>query len=200
MVVLVSHLRQDSTWIQDLRAGKSVRKKALTFSSLIQDITIVGYKSRRYKQLSPCECWLSVEMKGLNSSTLSQRESLHVTPPVPCSGGTGHLLQLWPGGASCGAKAAIPCVDPGSKCISGWASLISGSHASDWFVLVTDSCDNEVIVRRQSVHRNVFMSYGLGSWGFCGLRGSSWLGQSKGQNMEWLYKRNPCCFLICIRC
>lgn len=163
MVVLGSHLRQDSTWIQDLCAGKSVRKKALTFSSLIQDITLVGYKSRRYKQLSPCECWLSVEMKVLNSSTLSQRESLHVTPPVPCRGTP---LQLWPGGASCGAKAAIPCVVPGSKCISGWASLISGSHASDWFVLVTDSCDNEVIVRRQSVHRNVFMSYGLGSCGF----------------------------------
>lgn len=35
-------------------------------------ITIVGYKSRRYKQLSPYECWLSEELKGLNSSTLSQ--------------------------------------------------------------------------------------------------------------------------------
>lgn len=131
----------------------------------------------------------------------SQRESLPVTPPVPCSGGPGQLLPLELGGACCGAKAAIPSVVPGSKCIWGWASLISHSHAGDWFVLVTDSCDNEVIVRRQSVHRNVFMSYGLGSWGFYALRDSvsSWLGQSKGQNTKWLYKKNPCCFLTCIR-
>lgn len=118
--------------------------------------------------------------------------------PVFCSGETGHGLSLWLWGGCCCIKAAIPCVVPGSECIWGWASLISRSHASDWFVLLTDSCDNEVIVRRQSVHRNVFMSCGLGSWAFYVLRGSvsSWLGQSKGWNMKWLYKKNPCCFLI----
>lgn len=145
-------------------------------------------------------------------------EQFHAEPAPWCDWATGNLfmwplqslavegqdlLLLWPGGACCGAKAAIPCGWNNSRLQVHFRVSIPYhcSHAGDWFVLVTDSCDNEVIVRRQSVHRNVFMSYDLGSWGFCALRGSvsSWLGQSKGQNTEWLYKKNPCCFLICIR-
>lgn len=48
------------------------------------------------------------------------------------------------------------------------------------------------------MHRNVFMSCGLGS--LCPERGcaSRWLSQSKGQNMKGLYKKNLCCFLISV--
>lgn len=142
-----------------------------------------------------------MELKGLYAAApvAGRRAKGNLfTWPVLCSEEAGHRLPLWLWGACCCIKAAIACVVPGNECIWGWASLISSSHASDWFVLLIDSCDNEVIVRRQSVHRNVFMSYGLGSWALCVPRGSvsSWLSQSKGQNMKWLYKKNPCCFLI----
>lgn len=107
--------------------------------------------------------------------------------PHPCAGG-GRAQR----------STARTCVVAGSRSIRGRAPLISSSHASGWLVPVTDSCDNEVIVRRQSVHRNVFMSCGLGS--LCPERGSgsSWLSPSKGQSMGSLYKDNLGCFLVSV--
>lgn len=184
----------------------------LDFSTWSQDITVVGHKSKwqcvhlAVKTLLSIRVIVRYGIEGAvrcspSSVTQSQRESLHVTHPVSCSEETGHRLplQLW--GACCCITAPIACAVPGSKCIWGWASLISSSHASDWFVLLIDSCDNEVIVRRQSVHRNVFVSCGLGSWAFCVPRGSSWLGQSKGQNMKWLTVQEKSLLLsrLCIR-
>lgn len=125
------------------------------------------------------------------------------TSSAPCKWQFGHQAE---GSSLCPIRvlaeaersAARTCLVADSRSIRGRAPLISSSHASGRLVPVTDSCDNEVIVRRQSVHRNVFMSCGLGSlcpeWG----SGSSWLSPSKGQSTESLDKDNLGCFLVSV--
>lgn len=107
-------------------------------------------------------------------------EALYVSHPLQSRGRAQAAALAWRGLLLCASCQHWWCSRQ-QMCLRGSISYQS-SHAGDWFGLLIDSCDNEVIVRRQSVHRNVFMSCGLGSWAFCVQRGSvsRWLGQSKG--------------------